>query len=353
MFLLLLPLALAEITVSLDQTYVAGQQVQIEGMCTPSKSVGLEIDYQGLGVENWFDQVKSSTSGNFFSTYVPPADGDYTLFVACGAEQQTFPICVGSSCTPISSAVTCGDGTCNGDEDSSSCPADCGTPTNGNGGSGSSSGGGSGGNLCLRNWDCEPWSYCNNQLQQTRSCIDLNNCDNRAPTKLENRSCAVCEQSWVCQGWSDCTNGVQTRTCTDTHQCGSTTQKPVESRSCSGTTVVQTGGYPYQPASGSTAAETSFWSRFGMWLIFGLLLLILLVLLILLILHYAKKKHIVYNHAELVDWIRKEKAMGTSNDDIEEILADRTGWNEQEVKDAFEELQNNTKKPSTSKQNQQ
>ena len=43
-------------------------------------------------------------------------------------------------------------------------------------------------------------------------------------------------------------------------------------------------------------------------------------------------------HDELKEWIRKEEAMGTSKEDIRTILKDNTGWEDEEIDEAFSEL---------------
>jgi hypothetical protein len=118
--------------------------------------------------------------------------------------------------------------------------------------------------------------------------------------------------------------------------------KPAESRPCE-EDVYQPPTYQppaYQPPTAFPIEEqpASFWDSYGKWVGLGLLLLVILVALIFIVVHFIHKKHVIYNHAELVEWIRKEKAMGTPTQDMKEILADKTGWSEQEIHDAFGEL---------------
>ena len=54
--------------------------------------------------------------------------------------------------------------------------------------------------------------------------------------------------------------------------------------------------------------------------------------------HFIPKGRMVFNADELKEWIKKEQAMGTSNDDIRQILANHTGWKEKEIHEAFSEL---------------
>ncbi len=99
-------------------------------------------------------------------------------------------------------APYCGDGACNGVETCSSCPADCGScagaPITGGGGpiqiskpknqtnktvSGQAQ-------SCTENWSCTDWSTCANS-QQSRTCIDANNCRTIISKPVEFQSCAA------------------------------------------------------------------------------------------------------------------------------------------------------------------
>ena len=51
-----------------------------------------------------------------------------------------------------------------------------------------------------------------------------------------------------------------------------------------------------------------------------------------------KRQHKTYNFNELREWIRKEREMGTSKEDIVQILKEQTGWNHKEIIGAFESL---------------
>jgi hypothetical protein len=112
------------------------------------------------------------------------------------------------TCTYVTTACynsTCGDHTCNGEETSVNCPADC---TSGSGtGTTSSGGGGGGGGIPI--------------------------------TKAN----VTCTQSWQCGDWSECVDGKETRTCTDVNDCANkkatwkvdqiiSVSKPAESRAC-------------------------------------------------------------------------------------------------------------------------
>jgi len=67
---------------------------------------------------------------------------------------------------PDGSCSTCGDGSCNGEEDCSTCTVDCGTCGRSSGGGG---GGGGGGSLPSDYWTCGDWSVCI-KGKQTQDC---------------------------------------------------------------------------------------------------------------------------------------------------------------------------------------
>ena len=54
--------------------------------------------------------------------------------------------------------------------------------------------------------------------------------------------------------------------------------------------------------------------------------------------YHHKHKHLVYNFDELTEWIGKERAAGTSDEDIRHILINQTGWTDEEVNNAFSGL---------------
>ena len=100
---------------------------------------------------------------------------------------------------------------------------------------------------CAPNWSCDSWSGCVND-QQTRTCVDVNNCGILTGKPIELQSC-VCSPNWQCANWSQCNNGQQTRVCTDTNSCGVLTRKPNETLSCGLSSILQDGFNAY--ASGS------------------------------------------------------------------------------------------------------
>ena len=50
------------------------------------------------------------------------------------------------------------------------------------------------------------------------------------------------------------------------------------------------------------------------------------------------------NLNELKEWVKKEQDAGESNDDIRKILAQNTGWSEDELNNVFSELNTSTAK---------
>lgn len=93
--------------------------------------------------------------------------------------------------------------------------------------------------VCLPNWFCTEWSACSKEGIQTRTCIDLNNCNKTVGKPTETQSCAytfpatiTCEENWFCTEWSECINRTRTRFCFDLNNCNTTLNKPVEIEEC-------------------------------------------------------------------------------------------------------------------------
>lgn len=109
----------------------------------------------------------------------------------------------------------CGDGSCNGNEDCSSCSKDCGKcppEENGNGGGGSM--GGLSVSTCEENWTCSDWSACKGDIQ-IRQCVDINECGTEENKPVEVRECQ--EPAKICsEGTQVCTEG-KLRECTEGH----------------------------------------------------------------------------------------------------------------------------------------
>jgi cysteine-rich repeat protein len=217
----------------------------------------------------------------------------------------------------------------------------CRTPPSGNtGNTGSGRSGGSGGG-CVPRWDCGSWSYCTNELKISRTCVDTR-CRQRE-SRIESVDCDACDESWVCSLWSQCIGGQQTRTCTDEHACGTSRTTPAKTRTC--TIPSQTRDTPSPPpfvAPPSTppvVQQPSFMKKFKVPIIVGssIISLIGLTTLLYFLLRKGKVKK-AYNFNDLKTWINQERKMGTSNNDIMQILKEKTGWKHEEIQKAFNSL---------------
>ena len=213
----------------------------------------------------------------------------------------------------------------------------------------------SGGHQCIPSWTCGSWSFCNASLQQSKTCIETR-CNR--DSKVEVRSCVECAESWVCDGWSVCAAGKQTRTCTDEHHCGTITSKPVLQQSCQMPVTKQ----PYTQTGQQQQTQTQkpqtqvkqqqtqvqqptqkfsmkkIWTDYKPYVIAVPSLLIFINLLIFFVLHARKKKTskaMTYDPIELENWVEAERAEGTSDDDIVEILAGHIGWSKEQVLKSF------------------
>jgi len=260
---------------------------------------------------------------------------DYVLTVSLG--------------TPV-----CGNNKCEAGEETT-CTKDCKgitqtDPENkGESPGGSSSGSGSG---CIPQWSCGNWGLCNNTKQQSRTCNDIGKqCVNKKP-KIENQSC-ICQESWECSAWSGCVMGKNTRMCTDGRKCGTVASKPVESKGCQEVVPEyvpppqQTYQPPmqqqYQPLQVTPPVvqkpEPTVWEKYKEWIVGLPMLLLFITILIITVLHFTKKQpQVTFNYDELKDWIKKERDAGTTDMDIELILAQNTGWTKEEVEKIFSEM---------------
>jgi hypothetical protein len=182
---------------------------------------------------------------------------------------------------------------------------------------------------------------CNGSLQKTVTQQDTR-C-NKGTRKVVSR-CDSCEESWTCSVWSLCSNGVESRICNDGSKCGTTFQRPDLRKSCG----QPASGYPPSQISNSIPPPTEtpslqlptepFWEKYLVYLISIPAGLIVLILIIVLVIHMIKSKRVVYNLEELEDWIMKERAAGTNDGSIREILKDNTSWNDKEIDEAFNDL---------------
>jgi hypothetical protein len=309
-------LAIAELTTDVSTRYDLDERITFSGTCD-SSSVAFQLKFSGETV--WYDQTL--TSQDSFSTfYNTKYQGDHTLHVSCGQETQEINFCVGTE-------EQCEDNNNNQN-----------TNTQNTGGGGS----------CRAEWVCESWSLCNSSLQQERDCYDQRNCK---PNKVETQPCDQCQESWICSLWGGCSDGVQKRDCVDQHYCETTFVKPLEQKNCGATVggnqpMFTTNDIP--PPAVTATSGTFFgttWEKYSTYILVAGIVLILIILSVILIAHYAKPQKLAYNHDELVGWITRERGMGTSDTEIRQILTHKTGWNEEEINEAFEELQQPQQRP--------
>jgi hypothetical protein len=312
--LVALPLALAT-TVSAPKQTDLGKIVSVDGSCLAlSQKVTAQVLLGGFNV--FVDETTTNANKKYTLEFTPSQKGTYTVFTACQDETSaTTTFCVGS-------ASECG---------TTAKPAP--TPSTGGGSSG-----GGGGSFGATYGD---WSYCNSSLQQIRYRTD------KPSQKPQTRDCSPCDESWICTAsdgdfpWGICNNGVQTRVCTDEHFCNTLTTKPVEQRNCQveGQRFVSNDpGYtpPLQPEP--VLQQPSFWNSWLAWIIGSGSSLLMLIIITLIVVVLMKHTHTVFHHKDLVAWIRKERRMGTSDDDIKDILNQNTGWSHEDLEEAFKEL---------------
>ncbi len=200
---------------------------------------------------------------------------------------------------------------------------------------GSSGGGGGGGGSGSRaNIVCDDyWSVCNTSLQQGRDCFSRNR-----KIKHEVRACQPCIESWVCSSWSNSEDLCGTRTCVDEHSCETNVHAPPSAAACPVPPQVQEpSGFNFIPPA-FKEATSNFWDNNKSWLLWalGVLLAGIIIAVVLHFVHHKQKT--VYNFDELKEWVRKEKELGTSNEDIKDILEQNTGWSEKEIEQSFVEL---------------
>ncbi len=345
---ILLMSSLVLATQDLSLNYNSQTGAIINGLCN---NLGVEVGLQAFLGENlvWVDQVRS-TNYEFTATFIPIVEGSYTLLAACDGEKAVQEIfCIGS-CSEES--VIEDEETPIVPDETPQTPADVNQGSSGNGRSSS----------CRTAWDCGTWTYCNAQLKQTRVCTDLNSCES---SRTEQRACTKCEESWICSAWSDCVSEEQVRACQDEHKCGTTVLKPNLRKLCQATYV--SGPAPaytspvipaptYYPASQPEPVTqtikplikevapvtpfswNNFFDKYQIYLLGLGALVVLIVIIIILVAHFAKPKERTYNLEELKEWIRKERQMGNSDNQIRQILAQNTGWDEEEISQAFNEL---------------
>ena len=141
---------------------------------------------------------------------------------------------------------------------------------------------------------------------------------------------------------------MQNRACYDEHLCETTSNKPAIQKGCNevdpfpAPSRISTQLPPPYVPQGPAVVQQSFFSKAWdnyKYYILGGAAAIALAVLVLLALHIFMPKKVAYNLNELKQWVRKEKQMGTADQDIREILKQNTGWTDQEIDRAFESSQ--------------
>jgi hypothetical protein len=324
------PIVLADFNLDVSPNPVpTSSVVTFSGTCNEATQVALQLTRGPNTV--WINQL--DVIANLFSATFSPADGDYTLYATCNSSfNQAF--CVGSSCT--SSVIP---------PDSSGSPS-------------SSSTGGSSSRSCRGNWSCTPWTYCPTNLEQTRSCVDLNNCRQEASRPNETQSCSECDQSWICSEWSSCSSGQNTRTCVDEHYCSATSLKPALSKSCTQQTVPgpqpvsvvpssqlpppsQSGYQEPQYASQGTVQQSTFssfiqnmWQKYPIPIVGIPVAIILILFIVLFTLHHIHTHKPAVNQDQLHTYVKQESQAGLSTETIRKNLQS-AGWNDTEISKAL------------------
>ncbi len=201
-------------------------------------------------------------------------------------------------------------------------------------------GGGGGGGGCRSDWRCGTWNVCNATLQQERSCTDANRCAQRPKTEVQ--ACQPCLESWVCLEWSACENGQNVRRCIDQHACRTTQLKPAEQKICQ--QAAAPGPQPVQvvrefkPQLPALPEELSFWEKYGVPLLIGAISIVALLIILLLAYHFFLRPKKAMNFDELVEWIKTERLLGTSDEVMRQTLKEHTKWTGSEVDEAFKRL---------------
>jgi len=397
--LLCCSLLVGAVTLTTDKNgYALGEKVVISGNCSVAGRVGLQANLGTFSL--WVEEVVADIKGDYTDKFIPLKEGNYTLLAACyNGTSATKEICVGASCVGavviIPEGMNCVPNTktcegnavkqCNSEGMNYSAPVSCAsgetctngvctkvevppetppkTPSNDSGNFPKS--GRRYYDECTSSIECGAWSYCNINLKQSRVCNDVNHCK---ASYTEEQACNKCEESWICSGWSECVSGEQVRACYDEHKCSTVLKKPTLRKFCQATyvpgpapasvsPVVPTPNYypasqpepAYQPPVQKPVTKTpavavpafslsNFFNKYQVYFIGLGIFIVLIIIIIILIAHFAKPKQKVYNLEELKEWIGKERQMGTSDAQIRQILSENTGWNEEEISQAFGEL---------------
>jgi len=98
---------------------------------------------------------------------------------------------------------SCGDGSCNGNEDCSSCSNDCG--------------------------ECEEETQTSENTTPETTQEEESSVQTPVTTQAIQ---TVCSPDWQCSEWSECTDKTQTRTCNDANKCGTNEGMPALAQEC-------------------------------------------------------------------------------------------------------------------------
>jgi hypothetical protein len=265
-FLLLIPLALAETTFKVDQTT---DVIKITGTCSNANlPVGLAAQEDLFTV--WFDEVKSGSDKTFSADFLGSKTVPYSIRVACSGDK------------PVTTASKPGTvGSSGGDDPSTD------TPPNNNGGYTSSN--------CNPSWSCSVWSHCDNTLAKTRTCYDSNNCNKDYKKPNVTQSCSSCDVSWTCSDVRYCDDGsTYCNAFIDEHSCGSYVGKPMVKASCPDKSVGYVAPPAYTPppvkpvVQQPAPVQQSFFDQYGLWLIIGISVFLLIIIIIIVVVHMRK-----------------------------------------------------------------
>ena len=96
---------------------------------------------------------------------------------------------------------------------------------------------------------------------------------------------------------------------------------------------------PQQPAK---STFQKLWENYNIYAIAGMSGLILIIITIIIVVHFIQANKPASNLDELKEWIKKEKEMGTSEEEMRKTLS-QTAWKKEEIDQEINELQQ--KKP--------
>ncbi len=158
-----------------------------------------------------------------------------------------------------------------------------------------------------------------------------------------------CKREWSCEKWSSCQNGQQTRVCKDLKDCQpsktvgsrvypvyiSGLKMPETVKDCISTKKIMEVPLPVveQPKPMKPILQVPLpveQKDYSLWILLGLILVVVLCILLMIWLHYHHKKA-VYNVDELRHWIEQERRAGSKDEDIRQILQEKTHWSREEM----------------------